>query len=84
MTHVIEPASTGRAKCRGCGEKIARGKLRFGERGPNPFGDGDATYWFHPTCAACRRPEILSKSACSFHVAVLPSGALRVRPKSEA
>ena len=57
MSHVIETAATGRAKCRGCGEKIATGELRFGERMPNPFGDGEATLWFHPECAAYRRPE---------------------------
>ena len=57
MGHVIEPASSGRAKCRGCGEKIEKGALRFGERGPNPFGEGEATYWFHLICGACRRPD---------------------------
>ena len=57
MDHVIEPASSGRAKCRGCGEKIDKDVLRFGERAPNPFGEGDATYWFHLICAACRRPD---------------------------
>jgi len=59
MAHIIEPASTGRAKCRGCGQNIARGELRFGERMPNPFGDGEATLWFHPRCAAYKRPEPL-------------------------
>lgn len=57
MAHVIEHASSGRAKCRGCGDKIGKGELRFGERGPNPFGDGEATYWFHLVCGAGRRPE---------------------------
>ena len=57
MPHVIEPATSGRAKCRGCGGKIEKDELRFGERAPNPFGDGEATYWFHLVCAACRRPE---------------------------
>jgi hypothetical protein len=32
--------------------------LRFGERLPNPFADeGDLTLWFHPLCAAYKRPE---------------------------
>jgi hypothetical protein len=59
MPHVLEPASSGRAKCRGCGERIAAGELRFGERLPNPFADGDAemTHWFHLVCAVYRRPE---------------------------
>ena len=57
MSHVFAPASSGRARCRGCGRPIARGELRFGERLPNPFADGDMTLWFHPLCAAYKRPE---------------------------
>lgn len=57
MPHVIEPASSGRAKCRGCDQKIAKGELRFGERRPNLFGDGEMTLWFHLMCAAYKRPE---------------------------
>ena len=57
MAHAIEPAPTGRAKCRGCGERIAAGELRFGERLPNPFADGEMTHWFHLDCAAFKRPE---------------------------
>ena len=56
MNHVVEPASTGRAKCRACEALIAKGELRFGERRPNPFGDGEMTLWFHPLCAAFKRP----------------------------
>jgi hypothetical protein len=59
MGHVLEPAATGRAKCRGCGERIAAGALRFGESLPNPFGEGEATHWFHVDCAAFKRPEPL-------------------------
>lgn len=61
MPHVIERASSGRAKCRGCGLGIAAGEWRFGERLPNPFDDkgGDMTHWFHVPCAAYRRPEPL-------------------------
>ncbi len=57
MAHVIETASTGRAKCRGCGGKIAARELRFGERLPNPFADGEITQWFHLDCGAFARPE---------------------------
>jgi hypothetical protein len=57
VTGVIETASSGRAKCRACGRMIGKGELRFGEKGPNPFGEGEATYWFHLRCAACKRPE---------------------------
>lgn len=57
MPHLIEPASSGRARCRGCGERIAAGELRFGEKLPNPFADGEMTHWFHLDCAAFKRPE---------------------------
>ncbi len=57
MAHVIEHAASGRARCRGCGRKIAKDELRFGEREPNAFGEGDMTLWFHPACAAYKRPE---------------------------
>lgn len=59
MPHVIEPAASGRAKCRGCNGKIEQGSLRFGERQPNAFGDGEMTLWFHLDCAAFKRPEPL-------------------------
>jgi len=57
MGHVFEAAPSGRAKCRGCGEVIPKGELRFGERLPNPYGEGEITLWFHPLCAAYKRPE---------------------------
>ena len=59
MPHVFEPAPTGRAKCRGCGRPIEKGELRFGERIPNPFAEGETTLWFHPMCAAYKRPEAM-------------------------
>ena len=57
MAHIIEPASSGRAKCRSCDQPIAKGELRFGERQPNAFGEGEMTLWFHLPCAAYSRPE---------------------------
>jgi hypothetical protein len=59
VPNVFEPAASGRSKCRGCSSAIARGELRFGERLPNPFADGEMTIWFHPLCAAYKRPEPL-------------------------
>ena len=59
MPHVFEPASSGRAKCRGCGQQIEKGTLRFGERIPNPYAEGETTLWFHPLCAAYKRPEAM-------------------------
>src|SRR5688572_25663976 len=60
MADVIEAAATGRAACRGCREKIAKGELRFGERAPSSFGEGEQTSWFHIACAAERRPNKLA------------------------
>lgn len=57
MPHLLEPATSGRAKCRGCARPIALGALRFGECIPNAFAEGETTLWFHPTCAAYKRPE---------------------------
>lgn len=57
MPHVFQPATTARSKCRGCGERIAAGVLRFGETVPNAFAAGDTTHWFHLECAAYKRPQ---------------------------
>ena len=65
MPHLFELAPSARARCRGCGLAIAKGELRFGERLPNPFAQGEhaenveMTHWFHLWCAAFRRPEAL-------------------------
>jgi len=59
MPHTFELATTGRAKCRGCGQPLPKGELRFGERLPNPFGEGETTHWFHPVCAAYKRPDAI-------------------------
>lgn len=57
MAHLMESAKTARAKCRGCNGRIEKGDIRFGERVPNVFGDGETTLWFHLRCAAYKRPE---------------------------
>jgi hypothetical protein len=59
MPNLFETAPSGRSRCRGCSRAIARGELRFGERVPNPFAEGEMTLWFHPECAAYKRPEAL-------------------------
>lgn len=58
MAHVVETATSGRAKCRACGETLNKGVVRLGERLPNAFGEGEMTFWYHPACAAYRRPEL--------------------------
>jgi hypothetical protein len=63
MAHVFEPAASGRSKCRGCGEPLAKGEIRFGERLPNPFAENtELTLWYHPLCAAYKRPEAMLES----------------------
>jgi hypothetical protein len=70
MPHLIEPAPTGRAKCRGCDARIAAGELRFGEVVPNPFAEGETTHWFHPECGAYKRPEPFLEALASTAVAL--------------
>lgn len=59
MPHVFEPAASGRSRCRGCGRALGKGELRFGERLPSSFGEGEMTLWFHPMCAAYKRPDAM-------------------------
>src|SRR5262245_39718826 len=72
MPHLIEQAPTGRAKCRGCGGKIAAAEWRFGESLPNPFAEGEGymTHWFHLLCAAYRRPEPVLETIAAPDVTV--------------
>jgi len=77
MPHIFEPAASARSKCRGCGRALAKGELRFGERMPNPFAEGtELTLWFHPACAAYKRPEALLESLASAPDTI-DAGALR-------
>ena len=67
MPSTIEPAASGRAKCRGCGEKIAKDELRLGARLPNPFDEeNELTLWFHLPCGAYKRPEPFLEAAKTF------------------
>lgn len=86
MGHVIEQAASGRSRCRGCGGKIPKHDLRFGERGPNAFGEGDMTLWFHPACAAYKRPEpfLALLDAEAGNIPAAEMGVLRaLRPVAE-
>jgi hypothetical protein len=76
MPHVLEPAPSGRAKCRGCGQAIAKGEIRFGERLPNPFAEGEMTLWFHLRCGALKRPEPFLEALSSTDVAPEDADAL--------
>ena len=76
MPHVFETAPTGRAKCRGCNRAIAKGDVRFGERLPNAFGEGEMTQWFHPLCAAYKRPEAVLEALAETPDAAVDREAL--------
>ncbi|MGD8831483.1 MAG: hypothetical protein PVF57_12840 [Pseudomonadales bacterium] len=78
MPHTIEPATSGRARCRACGTRIAKGALRFGERLANPFGDegSETTHWYHPRCGAYRRPASFSEALASCEGAIPERAAL--------
>jgi len=76
MTDLIEPATTGRAKCRRCAGKIEKGSWRFGETVPNAFGEGDATRWFHLMCAAEKRPEKLREALAGSNLEIPDRAAL--------
>jgi hypothetical protein len=81
MPHVLEPAASGRARCRGCGHPIGAGEIRFGERLANPFAEGETTLWFHPECAAFKRPGPLLE-ALAAREEPLPGGE-RLRAEAE-
>jgi hypothetical protein len=69
MPDVVEQAKSGRAKCRGCGEKIAKDELRFGEAVPNPYDDEEGAttlHWFHLTCGAHKRAEKVRDALAEF------------------
>ncbi|HMK86245.1 MAG TPA: PARP-type zinc finger-containing protein [Steroidobacteraceae bacterium] len=76
MTHVFQPAVSGRSKCRGCNQLIRRGELRFGERLPNLFGEGEMTLWFHPQCAAFKRPHSVLEALAQAPEEIPDRGAL--------
>ena len=82
MPHVFEPAPTGRAKCRGCNLLIEKGVLRFGERIPNPFAEGETTLWFHPMCAAYKRPEAMLETLAQSAAGVPDPPALEQAAQS--
>lgn len=70
MAHLFVPAASGRSKCRGCAQAIKRGELRFGECLPNLFGEGEMTLWFHPLCAAYKRPQSILEALAATSEAI--------------
>jgi hypothetical protein len=84
MPHLFEPAPSSRSKCRGCARTIERGELRFGERIPNPFAEGETTLWFHPLCAAYKRPEPLLQTLAETQENPLAREALESAARGSA
>jgi hypothetical protein len=84
MAHLLEPAATGRSKCRGCGRGIERGALRFGQRIANPYGHGAATLWFQPLRAAYKRPEAVLEPLASVAGDVPDRAALEAAARTSA
>jgi len=77
MPHVFEPAASGRSKCRGCGGALAKGEIRFGEAMDNPFAEGtEMTLWFHPKCAAYKRPEAILAALAETNAEIPERAAL--------
>lgn len=62
----IEAAKSGRAKCRRCRQSIGKGELRLGEQVDNPYGEGDATLWYHLACGTIKRPQAFLVAEQSF------------------
>lgn len=55
MADVVEVSPSGRAKCRGCKQAIAKGEVRFGETFASAFGsDGESIRYWHLLCAASK------------------------------
>ena len=72
MGHIIEPAKSGRAKCRSCKKAIEKGALRLGEEILDPFGSGGTTHvWHHVECAAEKKPDEL-KAAMADYAGEIP------------
>ena len=75
MGHIIEPAKSGRAKCRSCKKAIEKGSLRLGEEILDPFGSGGTTHvWHHVECAAEKKPDEL-KAAMADYADEIPERA---------
>ncbi|MEM9068601.1 MAG: hypothetical protein AAGE52_08850 [Myxococcota bacterium] len=68
LVDILEPAKSGRAKCRSTGDKIAKGELRFGEAFVNTFSSsGSISYrWYKLLPAAKKFPARLKKVLETF------------------
>jgi hypothetical protein len=83
MQKLIEVAKSGRARCRGCRQNIAKDELRYGEEAANQFGDGVAMQWLHLPCAAKKHPREL-KEAMDAYAGDIPNRAELEKTLTEA
>lgn len=76
MANTIEVAKSGRATCRGCGEKIAKDVVRYGEEVANTFAEeGGTSYrWLHLECAAKKHANDL-RAALKTYEGEVPNRA---------
>ena len=84
---VIEVAKSGRAKCRGCGNKVEKGALRFGlvDFG---FSESGSHRWYHLRCAqqkADARLQATRAKAPAEHLEAIDAelGGASQEPKTE-
>jgi hypothetical protein len=75
MSHKVELAPSGRARCRGCKEGIAKGSVRFAEEFQNPFSDdgGMGLRYWHLPCAAIKLANELAAAIAAYEGPPLPT-----------
>jgi poly [ADP-ribose] polymerase len=84
MGHIIEPAKSGRAKCRSCKKTIEKDSLRLGEEIIDQFGSGGTTHvWHHVECAAEKKPDQL-RAAMAEYDGEIPDRAKLEKKLSES
>ena len=80
MSNMIEPAKSGRAKCRGCGEKIEKDTLRYGN-----FDEQWESYkWFHLPCGAAENLAGFMQAVEDYDGEIEDLDAILVKAKEAA
>ena len=84
--NTIEVSPSGRAACRGCKEKIAKGELRFGEAVKNVFDEsGEPTMrWYHLRCAAEKKPLLFTPVLAAYGGDIPERASLQQRADERA
>jgi len=66
MPRIIEVAKSGRARCRGCRQTIAKGELRYGEEAQSQFSGEAQMQWLHLLCAAKKHPREMKEALAGY------------------